>query len=128
MSDVAERAPVAGAPAAAREGSRLGRRVLAPALGLVLFATFLACAFVPELIAPYDPNILDYTALLQPPSWPHPFGTDNLGRDMLSRVIWAASVDLQIAVFSTVFPVVFGTFAGALIGYYGGVIDHLFGR
>src|SRR6185436_4634020 len=126
MSDVAERA--AGAPAAAHAPAEPGRRVVAPAIGLVLFAVFLACAFVPELIAPYDPNVLDYMALLQPPSWSHPFGTDNLGRDMLSRVIWAASVDLQIAVFSTVFPVVFGTFAGALIGYYGGVADHLFGR
>ena len=126
MSDAADRA--VGGEAPARRRPRFGRRVIPPAIGLALFAIFLACALAPDAIAPYDPNVLDYTVLLQPPSWSHPFGTDNLGRDMLSRVISAASVNLQIAVFSTVFPVVFGTFAGALIGYYGGLVDHLFGR
>ena len=118
----------AGGEAPMRRLSRFGRGAISPTIGLLLLAIFLASAFAPGAIAPYDPNVLDYTALLQPPSWSHPFGTDNLGRDMLSRVVWAASVDLQIAVFSTTFPVVFGTFAGALIGYYGGVADHLFGR
>jgi peptide/nickel transport system permease protein len=59
------------------------RRLAGPAIGAVLFALFLTSALLPGTVAPYDPNILDYTALLHPPSWTHPFGTDNLGRDML---------------------------------------------
>ena len=95
---------------------------------MVLLLAFLASALAPAAVAPYEPNNIDYMALLRPPSLAHPFGTDNLGRDMLSRVIWAASIDLQIAIFSTVVPVLVGTFIGALIGYYGGIADALFGR
>jgi peptide/nickel transport system permease protein len=65
---------------------------------------------------------------MQPPSWAHPFGTDNLGRDIFSRTIWATRVDLQIAIFSTMFTLVFGSFIGALTGYYGGWLDAIFGR
>jgi peptide/nickel transport system permease protein len=97
-------------------------------IGAVLFAIFVFAALFPQVLAPYDPNFLDYKVLQKPPSAAHPFGTDNLGRDMLSRVIWAASVDLQIAIFSTAFPVVFGTIFGAFIGYFGGILDTLFGR
>jgi peptide/nickel transport system permease protein len=93
----------------------------------ILFA-LIACALVPDWIAPYPPDAFDYDALLQPPSAAHPFGTDNFGRDILSRTIWAARVDLQIAIFGTLFPAVFGTFAGALIGYAGGLADTLFRR
>lgn len=108
------------------------RRRLFPRPGVLLGASllllFIVCAVVPGLLSPYDPNHLDYLALLRPPSLAHPFGTDNLGRDVLSRVIWAAPVDLQIALFCTAFPLVFGTIAGALIGYFGGPLDIVFGR
>ena len=87
-----------------------------------------ACAAVPGWIAPYEPDAFDYEALLSPPSWAHPFGTDNFGRDILSRTIWASRIDLQIAVFATVFPAVFGTFAGCVAGYAGGMFDAVFRR
>ena len=117
-------------PAAATKTETVAgwRRHIGPAIGGMLCLAFLASALFPGRVAPYEPNTLDYTALLHPPSWGHPFGTDNLGRDVLSRVIWAARVDLQIAIFSTLFPMIFGTFAGALIGYYGGILDAVFGR
>ena len=86
------------------------------------------CAAFPQLVAPFDPLQFDFTALLQAPSWRHPLGADNFGRDILSRVIWAARVDLQIALFATLFPLVFGTLIGALVGYYGGILDIVFGR
>ncbi|SDR34604.1 peptide/nickel transport system permease protein [Rhizobiales bacterium GAS113] len=128
MSDAVERTmakpAVASGPARKRERTRL----IAPVLGALLLLLFLACALFPGRIAPYDPNHLDYLALLKPPSLAHPFGTDNLGRDMLSRVIFAASIDLQIAIFCTVLPLLFGTMIGALIGYRGGLLDALFGR
>ena len=66
--------------------------------------------------------------LLKPPSWAHPFGTDNFGRDILSRTIWAAQIDLQIALFATMFPAVFGTMVGAVLGYVGGWADAVFRR
>lgn len=96
--------------------------------GAAILLMLLTCAVVPERIAPYPPDAFDYHTLLQPPNWAHPFGTDNFGRDILSRTIWAARIDLQIAIFGTLFPAVFGTFVGALIGYAGGLIDTLFRR
>jgi peptide/nickel transport system permease protein len=100
----------------------------APAAGVVLLLLFVVCALVPGWVAPYDPLSFDYRSLLHPPSLAHPFGTDNFGRDLLSRVIWASRVDLQIALFATLFPMVFGTVAGCLLGYFGGVVDVLFRR
>ena len=97
-------------------------------LGLLLLALFLLAAAVPGWLAPYDPLAFDMTAILKPPSALHPFGTDNFGRDILSRLIWAAHIDLAIALCTTVFPVIFGTIVGALVGYYGGWLDAFFGR
>lgn len=110
------------------------RRLLVPrvsfafALGVLVTALFLLAAFAPDLLAPFDPLAFDYDAILAPPSLAHPFGTDNFGRDVLSRTIWASRIDLQIAVFCTVPPLLFGTVVGALVGYYGGIADLLFGR
>jgi peptide/nickel transport system permease protein len=100
----------------------------APAAGVVILLFFLVCALAPGQIAPYDQLSFDYRALLQPPSLAHPFGTDNFGRDLLSRVIWASRVDLQIAIFATLFPMVFGTIVGCLLGYLGGFLDLVFRR
>ena len=85
-------------------------------------------AIVPQAFAPFDPIVMDYTAIMQPPSAAHWFGTDNFGRDMFSRVIWATRVDMQIAIVSTLFPIIFGTIVGILTGYYGGWLDAIFGR
>jgi peptide/nickel transport system permease protein len=117
-------------PAQLAAGGRARRRRAGSGLlaGAAILLVLLACAVVPERIAPYPPHAFDYNALLQPPSWAHPFGTDNFGRDILSRTIWAARIDLQIAIFGTLFPAVFGTFVGALIGYTGGLVDTLFRR
>ena len=85
-------------------------------------------ALFPEAFAPYDPIQQDYLALLQPPGPEHPLGTDNYGRDVLSRLIYAYRIDLQIAIFGTIFPLLFGCLVGALVGYYGGIADMIFGR
>ena len=97
-------------------------------LGLLLLAVNLALALAPGLIAPYDPNAFDYNALGQAPSLAHPFGTDNFGRDVLSRVIHAYTVDMQIAVFATIGPFLAGTLIGALVGYAGGLAETVLGR
>ena len=97
-------------------------------IGVMILLLFAACALVPGLIAPYPPDAFDFTALMQPPTWAHPFGTDNFGRDILSRTIWASRIDLQIAVFCTLFPALFGTFVGSVLGYVGGWPDAVFRR
>lgn len=95
--------------------------------GLILVVSLLLASF-PGLFAPYDPNAFDYAALLQGPTSAHPMGTDNFGRDVLSRVIHAYTIDMQIAIFATVFPFLIGTVVGALVGYVGGVSETIFGR
>ena len=95
--------------------------------GLILVLS-LALAFFPSLFAPYDPTAFDYNALLKGPTWAHPFGTDSFGRDVLSRVIHAYTIDMQIAVFATTAPFIFGTLVGAFVGYAGGITEIVFGR
>jgi peptide/nickel transport system permease protein len=96
--------------------------------GGIILCLSLFMAVWPTLFAPYDPNEFDYNALLAAPSWAHPFGTDSFGRDVLSRVIHAYTVDMQIAVFATVGPFVVGTLVGAFVGYVGGFWEAMFGR
>ena len=95
---------------------------------VMVLGASLAMAFFPSLFAPHDPTAFDYNAIMQGPSWAHPFGTDNFGRDMLSRVIHAYRIDMQIAVFATTGPFIFGTIVGALVGYVGGWVEAVFGR
>src|SRR5271166_6324253 len=128
MSEVAAEAPAHGLAArVARPILRLRLKAV-PMLGAAVVLLLLVCAIVPQWIAPYDPFKFDYHATLRGPSWAHPFGTDNFGRDILSRVIWATRVDMQIALFATLFPMVFGTIVGCLVGYFGGMADALFRR
>lgn len=103
-----------------------GRLTLA--LGAGLLTGFAALALLAPWLAPYDPIAQGDTVRLLPPSWAHPFGTDNFGRDILSRVIWAARIDLQIAVIGVVFPFLIGTTIGTLSGYFGGWVDVVFMR
>lgn len=109
--------------------SRRTRR-LKPSLlaGLLIIGLLVLMALFPQLIAPYSPTAFDYQAILQGPSAKHLFGTDNFGRDVFSRVVWGARLDMQIALFTTLFPFLFGTLVGALTGYYGRWLDALFGR
>lgn len=119
---------MSGAVVALRPRRAWRRPRVSTLAGALILLGFLACAVTPERIAPYLPNAFDFRALLKPPSLAHPFGTDNFGRDVLSRTIWAARIDLQIAVFSTVFAAVFGTLAGCVVGYVGGWADAVFRR
>ena len=116
-------------PAAIAPRRRVRLRVPATTyVGAAIILAVIVCAAVPDWIAPYAPNKFDYRALLKPPSATHWFGTDNFGRDVFSRTIWAARIDLQIAVFCTLFPAIFGTLIGCVIGYVGGAVDSVFRR
>ncbi|MFB9991182.1 ABC transporter permease [Deinococcus oregonensis] len=121
---VAQIPPVLAVPQVAR------RRWPKPTLliGLALLLVLLIAALFPKVLAPFSPTDFDYEAILQSPSAKHPFGTDNFGRDVLSRVIYGTRIDLQIALFTTLFPFLFGTLLGAVTGYLGRWSDALVGR
>ncbi len=105
----------------------LGRQVTWT-IGAGILGLFLAVALAAPLIAPYDPIYQDAAVRLAMPSLAHPFGTDNFGRDILSRVIWGTRVDLQIAVIGVIFPFLIGTFIGTVAGFFGGFVDTVFMR
>ncbi|OAN43030.1 peptide ABC transporter permease [Paramagnetospirillum marisnigri] len=92
------------------------------------FALLIALALFGPMIAPFDPLASDTDIALQPPSLAHWFGTDHLGRDILSRVIVAARLDMQIALAAVALSFVFGSLLGVLAGWYGGGIDRAIGR
>ena len=91
--------------------------------GAAIILLWLLLAILAPWIAPFDPTKLDQTASLLPPGAGHLFGTDNFGRDILSRVLWGARVDLQICLIGVIFPFMLGTTLGAFSGYIGGAVD-----
>lgn len=92
-------------------------------LGVILFAGVFGPA-----VAPYDPLATNAARALEPPSWDHWFGTDNLGRDVFSRVLVATRLDLMISVAAVALSFVFGSALGAAAGYFGGWVDKVVSR
>src|ERR1700736_4173327 len=101
-------------------------RVTAFAFGLLIVIVF-AALFGPYVV-PHDPLASDTVAALKPPSAAHWFGTDQLGRDIFSRVVVATRLDFTIAVVSVVLVFAVGGFAGIAAGFFGGWIDRIVGR
>ena len=100
--------------------------VTAGAFGL--FALFVLMAIAGPWLAPYDPLATNAAVAMQPPSARHWFGTDALGRDVLSRVMAAARVDFGIALSAVALSSVTGILLGMVAGYYGGWLDRAIGR
>ena len=90
-------------------------------VGIVLFWALLA--LLADVVAPFDPDAYDYAAALAPPGAVHWLGTDNFGRDVLSRVIHGARIDLQMGIIGVICPFVLGTVIGSISGYFGGTVD-----
>jgi peptide/nickel transport system permease protein len=90
-----------------------------------MLGVLVAAALLVPFVSPYDPNAHDFDALLHPPGLAHPFGTDNFGRDVLTRVLHGAAIDLRIGLLAVVFPFVFGSLVGVAAGYYGGRVEML---
>jgi peptide/nickel transport system permease protein len=97
-------------------------------VAVIIFALLVLCALIGPDIAPYDPLMTDSAARLHPPEWAHWFGTDALGRDILSRVVVATRLDLGMAISAVVVSFIIGTALGAMAGYWGGWFDAVFGR
>ena len=97
-------------------------------LGLVIVGVVVFVAVFAPLIAPYDYAAINPKEVLMPPSLKHPFGTDHLGRDVLSRIIWGARVSVEVGIVSVGISVLVGTLLGAVAGYFGGWIDEIIMR
>lgn len=101
-------------------------KLMATGGGLVLL--LLIVSILAPWLAPYDPGQIDLHNILAPPSVEHFFGTDQLGRDVLSRMIWGARISLKVGFVATGFAILIGTILGALSGYYGGWLDSMIMR
>jgi peptide/nickel transport system permease protein len=117
------------APATSGEPGRLARvwrqarRRPASAVGAVIVLLFVAGALAAPWIAGADPMQSDWKLIRKPPSLAHPFGTDDLGRDLYARVVWGARVSMQAGVFSIVLAIAVGVPLGLVAGFYRGAVD-----
>lgn len=106
---------------------RLKKNKMAMFCACVLILLALMAIFAP-LLAPYDPTYQDYSAVLGGPCKAHPFGTDEFGRDILSRIIYGSRVTISIGIVAQIIASIVGVTLGSLAGYYGGWIDSLISR
>ncbi len=89
-------------------------------IGGLILVMFLFLALFSQVIVPYEPNKINLTMSLKPPNLQHPFGTDKLGRDILSRIIAGSSISLQVGFGAVCFSFIVGTVLGLVAGYVGG--------
>lgn len=92
--------------------------------GVILIVIGIAALFGRQL-APYDPELMDFTSLFSPPSLAHPFGTDEFGRDVFSRVLYGAAVSYRVAFVAVFISATVGVFLGAIAGFYGRWLDEV---
>ena len=97
-------------------------------LGCLIVGLMCVVAVFPQWFTSIDPTAYDPLAMFAPPSLAHPFGCDNFGRDIFSRVVYATRIDLAIGFGAMIVPFLFGTFLGLMAGYYGGWLDNLIMR
>lgn len=106
---------------------RLARNRMAVA-GLVIIILLVLTALFADFLMPYEYSFQDTSALLKGPCKEHWLGTDNLGRDILSRLIYGARLSLQLGIFSVLLAALLGGILGSIAGYYGRTVDNLIMR
>ncbi len=97
-------------------------------VGLIILIPMFLCAVLAPIISPHDPVEPDLKNILVGPSWSHPFGTDMLGRDVFSRVIYGSRISLLVGFVSVGIATLIGIMIGAFSGYTGGIVDELIMR
>jgi peptide/nickel transport system permease protein len=107
---------------------RLFREKPLGAIGGVVFLAFLFCGIFADLLAPYGANQINPINRLKPPSWAFPFGTDNLGRDMLSRCLYGAQLSVIIGFCAAGLATLISVVIGIVTGYLGGKVDLIIQR
>jgi ABC-type dipeptide/oligopeptide/nickel transport system permease subunit len=106
---------------------RLWRRPASVVGGVIVLAFVVAAVAAPWIVST-DPLRTDWSQIRKPPSWSHPLGTDDLGRDNLSRVVWGSRVSMQAGVFSIMLAIAVGVPLGLMAGYYRGILDQVLMR
>jgi len=106
--------------------TRLRRRLMG-VMGASILGFLILIAVAAPLVAPYDPQSIEFDSF-QKPSLDHPFGTDKLGRDVFSRVIYGARISLGIGIAATAIASIGGTLVGVVSAYFGGWVDYLIQR
>ena len=91
-------------------------------VGLIVLTTLIVSAILAPWITPYDPNGMDFM-MMDRPSWTHPLGTDDLGRDLLSRLIFGTQISLFVGFITVALALVGGVALGLMAGYFGGFLD-----
>ena len=104
------------------------RRSWVGQVGCVLVVLFLVVTALAPVLAPYDPIVADFANVLSPPTRAHPLGTDDIGRDILSRVIHGSRVSLQAGLFTVAIALTVGLPLGLIAGFRGGRLDDLIMR
>lgn len=123
--------PAAAAPVRRSSAASVLRHIVRDPvglIGLILVAGFVLMGTVGPWLAPHDPNLQHLDEVFQGPSWTYPLGTDDLGRDVLSRVLYASRTGLLVAVSVTAITSFIGVLLGALGGYLGGWVDVVVSR
>jgi len=108
-------------------GKRFSRNRLS-VIGAVTVLLLITISLLAPFIAPYDPTAIDVRHTLSPPSKTHLLGTDELGRDLLSRIIWGSRVSLKVGFVAVGIAIVIGIIIGAIAGFYGGKVDAILMR
>jgi peptide/nickel transport system permease protein len=111
-----------------RHSAKLFRKSPLAILGLIIVIIFVLVAIFAPYIAPYGSQTRNWNEQLQPPSGEHLFGTDDLGGDVFSRIIWGAQISLYIGFLVVTTAIILGSVIGGLSGYFGGLIDELMMR
>ncbi len=106
---------------------RFKKNPLAVAGGVIVFILFIA-AILANVLSPYDPGDIDRDTILESPSMTHPLGTDDLGRDVLSRMLFGSRISLLVGFVAVGIATLIGIILGALSGYYSGWIDRIIMR
>jgi peptide/nickel transport system permease protein len=115
-------------PVAVRSARRRRHWPASTVVGIGLIGLIVAAAALAPVIAPYDPNALDFGAQTLPPSWQHLMGTDQNGRDLFSRTLYGLRLDLAVVAVVTYVPMPIGIVVGTVAGYFGGKVDAVVSR
>ncbi|MEA4919680.1 MAG: ABC transporter permease [Clostridiaceae bacterium] len=104
------------------------RRSKSAVIGLIMLVILISMALFAEVIAPYDPLAQDLTNRMGPMTSQHILGTDELGRDIFSRIVYGARVSVSVGLVSVTISCLVGVFLGSVAGYYGGALDNIIMR
>jgi peptide/nickel transport system permease protein len=124
--ELGEERPEASRPL--RRALLLARQHPLGAFGLLCVGMLFFAGIFADLVMPYDPQGIDFAHAKDGPTYAHPFGTDRLGRDVLSRTIFGARISLLVGVVSVTFGIGIGTFFGVISGYFGKFVDSIIQR